>query len=99
MDMLQKSLEFVESDKQNLDLATRTKLILVLFNIFDKQSRARYVIFLRFLKFMEKHQLVARVLSNLKEIDTISEQWKISEQERRDLYFTCADILDRHNEG
>jgi len=38
-------------------------------------------------------------VDNLKDIENISKDWKLSVQERRDLYKTCARILDENNEA
>jgi hypothetical protein len=46
-----------------------------------------------------KEKSISIIVDNLKDIENISKDWKLSVQERRDLYKTCARILDENNEA
>ena len=72
--------------------------VLHIFSIFDEHSPLKGVVFQRLFELCDKNGQLKIIVENLKKVEEISKEWTMSLDERRDLYRSCAVILDRNNE-
>jgi hypothetical protein len=72
--------------------------VLHIFSIFDERSGLKGVVFQRLFELCDKNGQLKIIVENLKKVEEISKEWAMSIDERRDLYRSCAVILDRNNE-
>ncbi len=58
----------------------------------------RGIVFQRLFQMCDKNGQLKIIIDNLKQVITISKDWKMSVDERRELYRACAIALDRNQE-
>lgn len=75
------------------DKNTQVKLYTVLYNIFKKQERYRYDVFMKFLEYWEANDCVVVVKNNLKIIGQLSETWEITREERIQMYKKVVELF------
>ena len=57
------------------------------------------VTFKRLFELCDRNDQLKIIVENLKNIESIAKEWKLSLEQRRDLYKSCAHALDRNNES
>lgn len=79
-------------------LSIRVNSVLHIFSIFNERSALKGVCFQRLFELCDKNGQLKIIIENLKKIEEISSEWAMSQQERRELYRSCAVALDKNDE-
>jgi hypothetical protein len=72
--------------------------LLHIFSIFGPKSSFKGLTFRRLVQFCDKENQLGIIINNVKNVETLSKEWNLSQQDRRELYKSCSHILDKNNE-
>jgi len=74
--------------------------LLNLFLVLSNETVLKSVAFIELAKFLhEKNQLKQVMICQVRDINKISNDWKLTKTERHDLYVECAKILDQEDDS
>lgn len=69
------------------------------YNSFDATSPNRMVAFRSLIRLIKQERKLSIMVSNVRDVVQVSKDWRISMEERLDLYKLCAQVLEDNNEG
>jgi len=73
--------------------------MLHIYSVFNEKSQFRAVAIQRLFELCDKNDQITIVIENLKKIEEISNDWELSIEDRRNLFKTCGNILNKNNEA
>lgn len=73
--------------------------MLNIYLVLDTQTTMKSNVFIAMVDFLCKHnQLEAVMIKQVQDIAKLSEEWKLSKEQRYDLYIVCAKALEHSND-
>jgi hypothetical protein len=88
--------EMIEGSEYPLSIKVNS--VLHIFSIFDDKSPLKGIVFQRMFELCDKNGQLKIIVENLKKVEEISAEWQLTEDERKELYRSCAIVLDKNNE-
>eukprot|EP00347_Sterkiella_histriomuscorum_P023152 403335751 len=80
-------------------LPVKVNSILLIYSIFSETSAMKSISFQRLFELCDRNNQLKIIVDNLKNIESISKEWKLSLEQRRQLLRSCAHALDKNEES
>lgn len=87
-------------NQKNLSLNATFEQLLNLFLVLSNDTPLKSTSFIEFAKFLnERGQLKQVAICQVRDINKLSNDWKLTKSERYELYVECAKILDKEGDS
>lgn len=83
-------------EHQNLNVNSQFEALLNIYLVLGTQTAMKSTVFMAMVDFLSKHnQLEAVMIKQVQDVVNLSEQWKLTKEQRFDLYICCAEGLEQ----
>lgn len=82
-----------------INLNTMFETMLNLYLVLSSETSLKSQVFISMMLFLSEHgQLEQVMITQVRQVHELSADWKITKEERKNLYFTAAQVLEKAND-